>query len=119
MNRKSGVVACIDENTWGSIKLSRANGSTSRIQPHYFADAYVPLLVGKQEQEESPTRKLIKWLQQNSSGVYRPCLEAADRLERMERALLIFSKVKLTESNCASFDMANRRIHSIALAALK
>jgi len=33
------------------------------------------------------TQELIVWLRQNSSGIFRPAAEAADRLEELEREL--------------------------------
>ena len=65
------------------------------------------------------TKELIRWLKDNSSGVYRPAREAAERLERMERALLIFSKYNLTEEYCANFEVANKRIRNVAREGLK
>lgn len=65
------------------------------------------------------TSELCRWLRDNSSGVYRPALEAADRLEQMERALTDLSKCKLSEENCASFEVANLRIHNAAQRGLK
>ena len=62
--------------------------------------------------------ELKKWLRENSSGIYRPAAEAADRLERMEAALKQLSECNLHDGNCASFDVANRRIRNLALRAL-
>ena len=64
-------------------------------------------------------KELAQWLRDNSSGVYRPAREAADRLERMERVLRQFSEVNLTNDNCASFEVANKRIRNLALEGLK
>lgn len=65
------------------------------------------------------TPELIAWLRDNSSGVYRPAKEAADRMERMYRALDQLSKCKLSEDNCSSFEVANNRLHLLAHEALK
>ncbi len=63
--------------------------------------------------------ELIQWLRDNSSGVYRPAAEAADRLERMSAALELLKNVNLSEDNCADFKVANRRIRNIAATALQ
>lgn len=60
------------------------------------------------------TKQLIQWLRDNSSGVYRPSAEAADKIERMESALRQLSKCNFTDENCAGLDIANKRIRNIA-----
>jgi hypothetical protein len=64
-------------------------------------------------------KELAKWLRENSSGIYRPCCIAADRLERMEFALRQLAECHLTEENCASLEVANKRVRNIANNALK
>jgi len=65
------------------------------------------------------TKELIFWLRENSSGIYRPAKEAADRMETMERALLQLSECNLTEANCASLELASKRVRNVAKAGLK
>ena len=64
------------------------------------------------------TDELIEWLKENSSGVYRPALEAANRLEQMQTYLKMMSDCDLNDSNCASLDVASRRVRGIARMAL-
>lgn len=64
-------------------------------------------------------KELIQWLRDNSSGVYRPAREAADRLETMERTLRQMAECDLNESNCAGLDVASKRIRNLANAALR
>lgn len=63
--------------------------------------------------------ELTKWLRLNSSGVYRPSAEAANLIEHMAKALIQLSDCNINDKNCASFDVANKRIRNIANAALK
>ena len=65
------------------------------------------------------TPELVQWLRDNSSGIYRPARDAADKIERMEKALRFLAQCKLSEDNCASFEVANRRIRNAANEGLK
>jgi hypothetical protein len=62
--------------------------------------------------------ELIDWLKENSSGVYRPAREAADRMQRMDKALRDMLHCEFTEDNCADLSIASRRVRSAARKAL-
>lgn len=59
------------------------------------------------------TPELCAWLRENSSGIYRPAAEAADRIERLENALKTIIKIE----NKAGYDEIEeaREIATIAL----
>jgi hypothetical protein len=63
--------------------------------------------------------QLIKWLKQNSSGIYRPANEAADRMETMAKALTQLANCNLNEDNCGSLEVATKRVRNVASIGLK
>lgn len=62
--------------------------------------------------------ELIQWLAENSSGVYRPCRDAAGRIEYFRSILQQFAECDLNDDNCASLEVASKRIRNLARRAL-
>jgi hypothetical protein len=60
------------------------------------------------------TDELIEWLKENSSGIYRPAYEAAERLEQMQTYLKMMADCNLNETNCASLEVASKRVRNMA-----
>lgn len=59
-------------------------------------------------------RELIKWLENNSSGAYRPSMEAAFRIEQLREAL-----TEISEMFSDHFEDDAKEIAKIALGVAK
>lgn len=65
------------------------------------------------------TEELVDWLRDSAYERLDHRLLAADRLERMDFALRQIAECNLTEENCASLEVASKRVRAIANRGLK